>query len=284
MFDQDEPRPAYSREIIAGITAAGVLCVVLAAYALHEHHVTENLTAQNGQLQATLNTTHSQLDQLTATVNALAAREAQQPAPQPAAAPAANGAVVVHRSAVPHHHAEDSRYKKMQSQLDEQGKAIEDTRNDLANTRTELTGSIAKTHDELVVLEKRGERNYYEFDIYKSKQFQHAGQVGIRLKKANDKHQYADLELMVDDRNLTQKHVNLYQPVMFYTPDSPQPMEIVINNVSKNHIHGYVSWPKYSQSELAAMSSANSQSATTGTAQTNADVQPAPRQKLTPPQ
>jgi hypothetical protein len=284
MFDQDEPRPAYSREIIAGITAAGVLCVVLAAYALHEHHVTENLTAQNGQLQATLNTTHSQLDQLTATVNALAAREAQQPAPQPAAAPAANGAVVVHRSAVPHHHAEDSRYQKMQSQLDEQGKAIEDTRNDLANTRTELTGSIAKTHDELVVLEKRGERNYYEFDIYKSKQFQHAGQVGIRLKKANDKHQYADLELMVDDRNLTQKHVNLYQPVMFYTPDSPQPMEIVINNVSKNHIHGYVSWPKYSQSELAAMSSANSQSATTGTAQTNADVQPAPRQKLTPPQ
>jgi hypothetical protein len=33
----------------------------------------------------------------------------------------------------------------------------------------------------------------------------HEGPFGIRLKKANSKHQYADLELMVDDRNLSQK-------------------------------------------------------------------------------
>jgi len=59
---------------------------------------------------------------------------------------------------------------------------------------------------------------------------------------------------MVDDRNLSQKHVNLYQPVMFYTPDSPQPVLVVINDISKDHIHGYASAPKYSQSELTSMS------------------------------
>lgn len=49
----------------------------------------------------------------------------------------------------------------------------------------------------------------------------------------------------MDDRNLSQKHVNLYQPVMFNTPDSPQPVEVVINDIGKDHIHGYASAPKY---------------------------------------
>jgi hypothetical protein len=176
----------------------------------------------------------------------------------------------------------------MQSQLDAQNKAIEDTRSQLAstqgdlnNTRTELTGSIAHTHDELVLLQKKGERNYYEFDLSKAKQFQHDGPFGVRLKKANIKHQYADLELMVDDRTLSQKHVNLYQPVMFYVPDSGQPVEIVINSITKDHIHGYVSAPRYRQSELASMSNANGSAGNTQAINSESE---APRQKLPPPQ
>jgi hypothetical protein len=264
----------------------GVLGLTLGGYAVHEHRVTRSLTTQNEQVAASLNATQAQIDSLTATVKTLTAR----PEPQPA--PAADTATV-HRAATasPRHRAADPRLKKLQSQLDAQGKAIEDTRNDLAttrgdltNTRTELTGSIAKTHDELVLLQKKGERNYYEFDIAKSKQFQHDGTVGIRLRKANSKHQFADLELLVDDRDLSQKHVNLYQPVMFYTPDSPQPVELVINSISKDHIHGYVSMPKYRQSELASMSNANGQAAA-GSAQTstNAAAQAPARQTLPPP-
>jgi len=115
----------------------------------------------------------------------------------------------------------------------------------------------------------------------KSKQFKREGPLEIRLKKANNKHQYADLELMVDDRNLSQKHVNLYQPVMFYTPDSPQAVEIVINEVSKDHIHGYVSAPKYRKSELAAMAAPADGAAP---AQGDSAESPAPRKKLPLPQ
>ena len=50
-------------------------------------------------------------------------------------------------------------------------KAIDATRQDLAGTRTELSGSIASTHEELIALERKGERKYYEFDLDKSKQF-----------------------------------------------------------------------------------------------------------------
>jgi hypothetical protein len=87
---------------------------------------------------------------------------------------------------------------------------------------------------------------------------------------------------MVDDRNLSQKHVNLYQPVMFYMPDSGQPVELVINSITKDHIHGYVSAPKYRQSELASMQNASAGTSTTNTQASNTAAPP--RQKLPPPQ
>ncbi len=117
----------------------------------------------------------------------------------------------------------------------------------------------------------------------KAKTYQREGPFGVKLKKANSKHQYADLELLVDDRSLSQKHVNLYQPVMFSTPDSPQPVELVINSITKDHIHGYVSAPRYRQSELASMSNANNNGANTQASDAN-NATPPQRQKLPPPQ
>ncbi len=252
-------------------------------YAVHEHHSAQSLEVRNQQVTAQLTSTQSQLQALTAQVNELASSNEAKPSPSvPAPAAAVTHRVVAHRAK-----AEDPRFKKLQSQLDAQGKAIDETRSDLLSARTELTGSIARTHDELVVLEKKGERNYIEFDISKSKEFKREGPISISLRKANEKHQYADLAMIVDDRNLSQKHVNLYQPAMFYEPDAPQPIEVVINDISKNHIHGYVSAPKYRKSELAAMSGGTGSGAS-GLAQA-ADpdsepvTQPASRQKLPVP-
>ena len=72
------------------------------------------------------------------------------------------------------------------------------------------------------------------------------------MRKANTKHQYADLELMVEDAQLSKKHVNLYEPVRFYPGEDQQSVEMVINSIRKNHIHGYISMPKYSSKELVA--------------------------------
>jgi hypothetical protein len=249
-------------------------------YAVHEHHTAQNLVSQNEQVSIALDATNKQLDALTAKVDALSANSKPE-----AAAPAPPVQRTVKQSPVaPRPHPQDSRYKKLQSQVDAQGKEIEDTRTDLVNTRTELSGSIARTHDELVVLEKKGERSYYEFDIQKSKQFQRQGPVGIRLKKANVKHQYADLEMMVEDRNLSQKHVNIYQPVMYYQADSGQPVEVVINDITKDHIQGYVSSPKYRQSELTALAAANSNTAPGSAQASNSTPPPPARQKLPLPQ
>lgn len=288
--EPESPRRISSKAIVASLVVLWIVGGALGGYAIHEHHAAQALRAQAQQSDAALTATRTQVDDLTAKVNTLATQVQQQAAPAP-------NPPVRKLTSTTAHHVESPRWKKLQAQLDAQNKAIEDTRSQIAttqgnldSTRTELTGSIARTHDELVLLQKRGERNYYEFDIEKSKLFHHDGPVGMRLKKANTKHQYADLELMVDDRKLSQKHVNLYQPVMFYTPDSPQAVELVINSISKDHIHGYVSAPKYRQSELAAMSNANSNANATATnAQANgqpvnASVATPVRQKLPAPQ
>jgi hypothetical protein len=285
---EDSPMPAALPVVkwIAPYVAAAVIGGAGIGYAVHERHDAENLARQNQQVTAQLTATNKQLDALAAKVNALALSNETKPTP-PTPSTSSPKTSTTHRTMAHRTKVQDQRFNKLQSELDAQGKAIDaqgkqidQTRSDLVSARTELSGSIARTHDELVVLEKKGELNYYEFDIVKSKEFKREGPLSISLRKANTKHQYADLELIVDDRNLTEKHVNLYQPAMFYQPDSPKPLEVVINDISKNHIHGYVSAPKYRQSELAAMSGAGANPQNGQDATTNPSAQPPVRQKL----
>ena len=281
------PASATSGSTIRSVGGAVVLLIVLAAaggYAFHEHSVARRLATQNNDVTATLDATRGQIEALTTKLNAISAA---QPVDRAAVSPPAVRRRPVTAASL-RRRIDDPRWKKIQGQLDEQGKQIESTRQELIGARTELQGSIAKTHDELVLLEKKGEHRYFEFDLNKASQFQHDGPVGIRLRKANTKHEYADLELLVDDFDLSKKHVNIYEPVIFYAGDSKQPVELVINNISKNHIHGYVSAPKYKPGDLEAMSAngpADNAASTTNERQnaSPASSQPNQRRQLEAP-
>jgi hypothetical protein len=264
------------RALVAALLTFGVAA---GAYAIHEHSVVKQLTTQNNVVTSTLNSTRDQMSALSSRLDALTVQPATGKPHVPVYRKPLTAASTRHR-------IDDPRWKKMQGQLDEQSKQIDSTRQDLASTRTELQGSIAMTHDELLLLEKKGERSYYEFDLDKSGQFQRQGPVGIRLRKANTKHQYADLELLVDDFKVSKKHVNIYEPVVSYSGDRKMPVELVINSISKSHIHGYVSEPKYKAAELEAManSSANNTTAGTGAGPNSAPAKPSPvRQRLPQP-
>lgn len=244
------PAPVRAIPVSAGAIIAVIVVSAAVAYSFHERTIAKQLQSQNEAISASLNATRGQIDALNSKLNLLA--EAETSKHQPPAKHAAGHEGGGKPSA--HIRRDDPRWKQLQGRIDEQGKQIEANQQDLANTRTELQGSIAHTHDELVMLQKKGERNYYEFDVDKNGQFQHNGPMGVRLRKANTKHEYADLELMVDDYKLSKKHVNIFEPVTFYNGDNARPVELVINSISKNHIHGYVSEPKYKTSELQAVS------------------------------
>jgi hypothetical protein len=131
-----------------------------------------------------------------------------------------------------------------------------DLETSLSSTKDELNGSIAKTHEELVVLQKRGERNYFEFDLNKSKQFQRFGPLTLSLRRTDAKHMNYDLSMVVDDNRLDKKHVNLYEPIWIHSETGGQPVQIVVNKIARNAVHGYISAPKYRESELASSTAA----------------------------
>ena len=235
------------------VAAAALLIMLSAAvaYSFHEHRAAKQLSKQNNEMTASLNATRDQLNALSTKLNDVTAELAvEKPAP-----PALYRKPLT--AAVQRQRIDSSHWKKIQAQLDEQGKQIATNREDLVSTRTELGSSIAKTHDELLALEKKGERNYYEFDVDKDGKFQRKGPIGIRLRKTSTKHQYADLELLVDDFRLSKKHINVYEPVVLYLGDAKLPAELVINTISKDHIHGYVSEAKYKSENVQALDSAS---------------------------
>lgn len=274
----------------AAVVALVLVLLAVAVYAFHERNLANQSAAQNDALASDLKTTHDQVNGLTARVDALSSL---QPADNSAAHPAFYQGPMT--AASMRHRIDDPRWKKMQGQLDDQRKQIDLTRQDLTNTRTELQGSIATTHDELVLLAKKGERSYYEFDLNKSGKFQAEGPVGVRLRKANSKRDYADLEMLVDDFKVSKKHVNIYEPVVFYSATSKRRVELVINNIGKNHIHGYVSEPKYKSDDMEANAStstsnpaasnppASNPAASANGALTDSQAKPSPAQQQAEP-
>jgi chromosome segregation ATPase len=135
-------------------------------------------------------------------------------------------------------------------------KDIADTRSDLEATKTKLeraagdmgvmSGLIARNHDDLEELRRRGDRNYYEFTIQKSKKPERVGPVQIALDKADQKKSRYTITVLADDKAIEKKDKTSGEPVQFYMKGSPRltPYEIVVFDVSKNKITGYLSAPK----------------------------------------
>jgi uncharacterized lipoprotein NlpE involved in copper resistance len=263
-----------------GIALLAVALAGAMGYSYHERNLAQQLTTQNQEMTASLNDTKGKVDALNAKLDAMSAEQAARQAQPAVVTPSAHRPIT--RQASQRRRMDDARWKQVQDQLAEHGKQIDATRQDLANARTELSGSIARTHDELVLLEKKGERSYYEFDVNKTGQFHRTGPVSVRLKKANTKRQYADLELMVDDFKLSKKHVSLFEPAFFYATENGRPVELVINNISKDHIHGYVSEPRYKSGDLEAMAGASQGTAAAVTS--GAPPRPGTTASSTPPE
>jgi len=107
-----------------------------------------------------------------------------------------------------------------------------------------MSGLIATNHDELMELRRRGERTYYEFKLHKGDAAQNVGTIKLALKKVDPKKSKFTIALNSDDKNIEKKDKNLDEPVQFYSGKTPALFEIVVNNINKNEVQGYLSTPK----------------------------------------
>ncbi|MEO8735042.1 MAG: hypothetical protein ABI380_00735 [Edaphobacter sp.] len=128
------------------------------------------------------------------------------------------------------------------------------TRSDLEATKTQLnrvvgdagvmSGLIATNHGELEILKHKGDRNYFEFTLKKGEKPLLLSTIKLQLKKVNMKHSRFTLNVSADDRNIEKKDKNLDEPIQFYTGKTPVLYELVVNNIEKNSVSGYLSTPK----------------------------------------
>jgi len=129
------------------------------------------------------------------------------------------------------------------------------TKQDLANTKSEFTnaltgtkgelkGDIARTHDELVALAHKGDRDYYEFNLAHRKAQQKVGTVTIELERTDVKRNVFSVFLSFDDKRTERKDKGMAEPLFFYVQGAPSALELVVNKLGKDTIAGYVSAPK----------------------------------------
>jgi hypothetical protein len=116
----------------------------------------------------------------------------------------------------------------------------------LVDVKTTLSAGIAKNSDELGQLRKKGERDYFEFDIRKnSKQpLQRVADIQLGLLKTDPKNHKYSLAIQVDDNRLEKKDKTANEPVQFLVGRDELRYEVVVNTVDKDHIKGYISTPK----------------------------------------
>jgi hypothetical protein len=147
----------------------------------------------------------------------------------------------------------DTRVTAVSSNLDK-------TISDLNMAKSELGTLIARNHDEIDLLRRKGERDYFEFTIVGKNKPQKVGNVTVELKGTNEKKNRVNQIVTVDDKRFDDKNRAANQPLIFYRPGSHQAEELVINKVGKNEISGYLSVPKNvsDQPTTAASSSKSS--------------------------
>jgi len=127
---------------------------------------------------------------------------------------------------------------------------LEKTVNELKRVNGDMgvmSGLIATNGKELNALKQLGDRNYFEFNLARTKGPQKVGDIAILLKGTDPKKNKYTINVVADDKTVEKKDKNVNEPLQFYVARARQPYEIVVNEVKKNQIVGYLATPKVQQ-------------------------------------
>ena len=132
---------------------------------------------------------------------------------------------------------------------------VASTKSELDKTITDLkrvtgdlgitSGYVATNQKELSELKRRGERNYFDINLGKTKQPQRVGDIALLLKRTDPKRNKYTIDVLADDKTIEKKDKTANEPIQFLVSKGGRtPYEIVINQVKKDQIVGYLATPK----------------------------------------
>ncbi len=116
--------------------------------------------------------------------------------------------------------------------------------NALSGTKSELKGDIAQTHDQLVALAHKTDRDYFEFILPRRKAQQKVGTVTLELERTDPKKNMYYIYLTADDKRTEHPNCSLNSPLWFYVQGAQTALELVVNKLGKDTVSGYMSTPK----------------------------------------
>ena len=134
----------------------------------------------------------------------------------------------------------DTQVAQARSELDKTVAELRSVRGDLGVQ----SGLIATNAKELAALRELGERNYVEFNLAKTNKPQRVGAINVVLRKADPKRSRFTVDVIADDKKVEKKDRTINEPVQFYVSRARQPYELVVNEVHKDRIVGYLAVPK----------------------------------------
>jgi chromosome segregation ATPase len=135
----------------------------------------------------------------------------------------------------------------VQGSVEETQQTVEETMSQLERTMGDLgiqSGLVASNKEELEALKQRGKRNYFDFELNKSKRYTRVGEISLRLNKSDQKRQKYTVTVLANDKKIEKKDKTLLEPVQFYQQGTRNLLEVVVFEISKNRVAGYLSAPK----------------------------------------
>jgi chromosome segregation ATPase len=121
---------------------------------------------------------------------------------------------------------------------------LEGTQRQLVDVRETLTAAVAKNAGELSELRRKGERDYFEFEIPKKNQLTKVEDIRLMLRGTDPKKGKYTLQIIVDDNKLEKKDRAINEPIQFLVGRNRLRYEVVVNWVQKDKLGGYLSIPK----------------------------------------
>jgi chromosome segregation ATPase len=108
-----------------------------------------------------------------------------------------------------------------------------------------IGGIVATTAEEIQMLRELGDRNIFEFALIKGAGMQRVGDIQVNVEKTDARKNTFTVEIMAADQKVEKRDKNINEPVQFYVPGKgKQPYELVVNEVGKNTLKGYLASPK----------------------------------------
>ncbi|HVP51936.1 MAG TPA: hypothetical protein VMT05_07500 [Terriglobales bacterium] len=265
LLSEEEPAVAHS----SGGTLRNILLAVAAVYVIVSLYLMFDMHGRLAKVEATQLTAATNYDKLARRVNE---DEAESKASQQALAKQ----VGMTAEQLARRTAELQREQRAaETRLTEQGQEIgkvsgevagvkgevAGVKGDVGNVRSDLettkgkldraigdlgqqSGLIARTREDLEYLKHKGDRNYYEFTLTKSKRSTPVSTISLQLKKTDPRRGKFTLDVIADDRTIEKKDRTIYEPLQFYTGRDRMLYELVVFTVQKDRVSGYVSTPK----------------------------------------